>query len=209
MKRLATLFLIILGGLAALIVGLWGYRIVLANNQAQDTPLKQLVLQSDELPVGTQWVTSGPITVDDPRNPLRPPIQVGEFSEAYQVFALSPVQVSDREAMVPIPIVNLVYRYSTETQAIAQWEQIVASLQKDPPGQIDVIYDGTQQTDRSVRAVGVQFVGSEGDVIYWFAGVKGDVVILLTLDDMQTFNGAPTPSGRALFEAVMTRLLRR
>lgn len=207
MKKSTLLLLMI----PVLIAFISGSRPMLAAEPVQDDlPLEQLALQRDELPEGTKWIASDSIGDEDLRNPLHrtSPLRSGDFSDTYYVFAVSPVKAQDREGMAAAPVINFVYRYTTDAQAIAQWEQVAMVLKKDPPG-VKVIHDRMQGAGHPMRVMAVQLTGSEGDIIYWFVGVKGNILTLLIVDDLQAFDGVARPSGRALFETLMARLLQR
>ncbi len=189
------------GLVGALIILTAGLTLALPPNWAQpEPPLAELVLRPHELPEDSVWKESSPTTADDLSQPLNhnifgPSTKVLTYREAYKVGAV--IWDSQYSAYVG----NYLYRYADKAQAEAAANEIMELFLRE--GKDKLLSDGSQVVSRGVHGKTVVFVGSEGDAIYWFIGVKGRTLILLMV------NGMPVPSTQKAFESLTTRMLKR
>jgi len=198
-----------LSGLAAiiLIAIATGFVFALTLNQTQtEPPLAELALQPHELPEGSEWKGSGPTNADDVSQPLDKTNDIGlagpasefltQYEEAYKVGAIVAID-SKYSAYVG----NYVYRYADQSQAEAVAKALIDLVVQTHQGKL--LLDKSQAVNGGVHGQAAMVIGTEGDAIYWFAGVKDRTLILLMV------NGMDTTSTSASFESLAALMMKR
>jgi len=179
MKRI-TLF----ATLVLLLIGCW---LAVDKTSAQpESPLSEFLIDQGEVI---------PVTGDEEDGLNNVLAQTDGFLEGYRVEGFRTIQVEEDQAASAY-VFNGVYRYQSEDQAQKQLETLTEG---DLSEAEQVIYDGVAKTGMHTRAM--KFIGSEGDAIYWFWGMKGQTLHLLMV------NGADISPTQELFEDLMARLL--
>lgn len=198
-----------LSGLAAiiLIAVATGSASALTLNQAQpEPPLADLALHSYELPKGSEWKGSGSTNADDVTQPLNKTNGIGlagqasellsQYEEAYKAGAVVAI-----DSKYGAYVGSYVYRYPDSSQAEAAAKALIDSVLQTHQGEL--LPGESRAIDGGVHGRAAMFVGSEGDAIYWFAGVKGRALILLMV------NGMDSASTTATFESLAALMMKR
>ena len=170
--------------------------------------LEQLMLQPDELPPNTNWVTSIAVEADDPRNPIDESIRIGEFVESHHIFVWSPKNPDNLDNSVIIPVINVAFRYATNAEAMAQWQTLVAFMENYEG--VKVLASKKQWFNKN-KSFSAQFKGEDGEVIHHFVVVKDNVLIFLTVDNIEAIVNKDVGNsfGYELFVDLSEKLLNR
>lgn len=183
--------------------------LVFAPNATEDyVALEEIMLQPDELPPNTKWVTSVAIEADDPRNPIDESIRIGEFLEAHHIFVWSPKNPDNLDNSIRIPVINVAFRYATNAEAMAQWQTLVVFMENYEG--VEVLTTKKQWFSKN-KGFSAQFRGEEGEVIHHFVMVKDNVLIFLTVDNIEAIVNEDVGNlfGYGLFVDLSETLLNR
>jgi len=191
-----------------------GSAVALARDQGQpETPLARWVLQRSDLPDSEAYYAKQ--VTDDrfpgPVCPVNIPLQVEGLLEGYEMGAWYPFTlrhgVSEGQQGGAY-VLNVVYQYQDEAKAVAalerqlewfHWRDIAVDAKAEP-----VSYDESLAAANDVRGSAMRLTYSqEGQtwVIYWFFGVKGDILMLLMVD------GLPDPATQDVFDTLVAKIV--
>ena len=196
---------------AVVLLGLLSVAVIASRQYWMQMPLERLALQLAEMPAGTTQLSADyPTQIDDVGHVLgaKSDLKTGPYVECYTTTALANVDATDVDGKAlgkkaSFPVIQMLYRYATDAEARAQYQRLSQLLREAPSA---AILSGQAGKDGR-QWVTARVIGSEGDTIYWYIGVKGRVLTLLCADDLQALDGRPRPSGQALFEALVARIL--
>lgn len=197
------------------LLGLLSAALVANRSFWTQTPLERLALQLAEMPAGTTQLSADyPTQIDDVGHVLcaKSDLKTGPYVECYTTTALANVDATDVDGKAlgkkaSFPVIQMLYRYATDAEARAQFQRLSQPL-GETPGAV-ILPSQTQEGRDGRQWVTARMIGSEGDTIYWYIGVKGRVLTLLCADDLQALDGRPRSSGQALFEALVGRATAR
>jgi hypothetical protein len=147
--------------------------------------LSRWVLQANELPQDFQVIMNHELTAKT--DAQRSPLEMGDFLKGYRLDGLYPYLGPDR-THGKFYILNLVYRYSSKEQAMAQFEHKLKEVEStvDNVKISSIGYDESLLKEYGVsgQALSIQIERPEGSpMIYWFLGVKDRTLVLLMLDN--------------------------
>jgi hypothetical protein len=139
--------------------------------------LSRWVLQANELPQGFQTVVDHELS-----DAQSSPLEVGEFSKGYRLEGwLYPYPEGSRGKFY---VANLVYRFSSSEQAIAQFEHKLKELETTVNNvKVSAIdYDESLAREQGLSGRALRFQADLTEA-YWFLGVQDRTLVFLMLDN--------------------------
>jgi Flp pilus assembly protein CpaB len=166
-----------------------------------ERPLTEMVLQKNELPLGTTVLSIGPTGFDDLSQPINSfnsaAFRVHEFSEAYKIAAVGK----------ELEVGHYLYRYQSVKEAEEQARAITEDAFSNPKSQPlrpVVMPDASAAANKTAIGQSIQVTDPEtGGVYYWFVGVEERTLMLLVV------GGPSNDQTRAAFESFRARVQQR
>lgn len=161
---------------------------------AQD--IKQLAIEVSDLPEGTVLLSEGYLDFDDSSHPLstsrsvpKSSAQSYEYKSVYSFVAIAPVH--------GVMVTNYLYEYSDASGAEKALNGLI-----DEGGFVSV-REYTSEKEGGLRGQAFNLTGNEGDSVYWFLGVRDNILIMLMT------NGMNANSTQEILDSTIDRLLQK
>lgn len=180
--RLFSLFIVLLS-LVAVTGSVFASRF---NKYQPDPYLTRLALQAADFPEGSESQESGTLAKSDMSHPLntktslteKAPI-VSEYQTGYKSVGIVP----SGDGVVYVG--NYLYTYATAEQAKIVTTVMSEDVANSGGTNLDTIPPGAKS---GISGQTIAIASEQGDMTYWFIGVKENVLILLVV------NGLPEPN---------------
>lgn len=156
------------------------------NKYQPDPYLTRLALQADDFPEGSESQESGILTKSDMSHPLNMKTSLAE-----KVPMVSEYQTGyNSEGIVPsgdgvVYVGNFLYTYATAEQAKIVTAVMSEDVANSGGTNLETIVPGAKS---GISGQTIAIASEQGDMTYWFIGVKENVLILLVV------NGLPEPN---------------
>jgi len=86
----------------------------------------------------------------------------------------------------PLVIGQAIYRYKSNKEAIARYEQLLKGLPDAPIGRETSIISTSEGRFKGIRGQVVEAQDPELGLVYWFIGVRGDFLTVLVVSDVRS-----------------------
>jgi len=195
---------VVLFSVLAISVIIGGFALV--NNTLFAKGVDQQALQISDLPEGSQLLNEGAVDIGTMSHPLSlgtTPDGLLETPTRERQVLYEYGAAHSFSAIVPpgVVVANFLYQYPDQSQA----EQAARLLGDELGIEAKGVPLGTFESKdgKGLRGQAAALVGDEGDSIYWFVGVKDNVLFLVMA------NGMDESSVGTVFESSMQSLLQK